>query len=49
MLKEKKESGGFGINSLLVTEESSDEERIMAGIIGKRGKAVTSLDIFTEC
>ena len=40
MLKEKKESGGFGINSLLVTEESTDEERIMAGIIGKRGNAL---------
>jgi type III restriction enzyme len=40
MLKEAKDKGGFGINSLLVTEESSDEERIMASIIGKRGKAL---------
>src|ERR1035437_7637626 len=27
MLKEKTDNGGFGINSLLVTEESTDEER----------------------
>ena len=40
MLKEKTDKGGFGINSLLVTEESTDEERIMAGVIGKRGKAL---------
>ena len=40
MLREETRKGGFGINSLLVTEESTDEERIMAGIIGKRGKAL---------
>jgi type III restriction enzyme len=40
MLIEEKAKGGFGINSLLVTEESDDEERIMAGVIGKRGKAL---------
>lgn len=35
-----KEKGGFGINTVLVTEESSGEERLLAGIIGKRGKAL---------
>ena len=40
MLTSDKTNGGFGINALLVTEESTDEERIMAGIIGKRGKAL---------
>ncbi len=40
MLEEEKAKGGFGVKSLLVTEESSDEERIMAGVIGKRGKAL---------
>ncbi len=40
MLREETRKGGFGINSLLVTEESTDEERITAGIIGKRGKAL---------
>jgi type III restriction enzyme len=40
MLQEDQKKGGFGVKSLLVTEESSDEERITAGIIGKRGKAL---------
>ncbi|MDQ3197917.1 MAG: hypothetical protein M3Q46_01800 [Verrucomicrobiota bacterium] len=40
MLAEEKSKGGFGVATLLVTEESTDEERIMAGIIGKRGKAL---------
>jgi len=40
MLVTDKSEGGFGLNALLVTEESSDEERITAGIIGKRGKAL---------
>jgi superfamily II DNA or RNA helicase len=35
MLNEK-----FKLNTILVTEESSDEERILAGIIGKQGKAL---------
>jgi type III restriction enzyme len=37
MLSEEKSKGGFGVESLLVTEESTEEERLMAGVIGKRG------------
>jgi type III restriction enzyme len=37
MLSMEKSEGGFGVDSLLVTEESTEEERLMAGVIGKRG------------
>jgi hypothetical protein len=40
MLRADKSRGGFGVKALIVTEESSDEERIMASIIGKRGKTL---------
>jgi superfamily II DNA or RNA helicase len=40
MLSLPKEKGGFGINTVVVTEESSEEDRLLAGIIGKRGKAL---------
>lgn len=30
----------YDINTVLVTEESTEEERLLAGIIGKRGKAL---------
>lgn len=40
MLSAPKEKGGFGINTVLVIEESTEEERLLAGIIGKRGKAL---------
>lgn len=40
MLALPKEKGGFGINTVVVTEESTEEERLLAGIIGKRGKAL---------
>ncbi|MDD8018969.1 MAG: DEAD/DEAH box helicase family protein [Bacteroidota bacterium] len=40
MLSLPKEKGGFGINTVVVTEESSEDERLLAGIIGKRGKAL---------
>lgn len=40
MLNEEKKKGGFGVKTLLVTEESPDEDRILAGIIGKKGKAL---------
>ncbi len=40
MLVSDKIKGGFGLKALLVTEESTEEERILAGIIGKRGKAL---------
>jgi hypothetical protein len=40
MLSLSKDKGGFGINTVVVTEESSEEERLLAGIIGKRGKAL---------
>jgi len=35
-----KEKGGFEISTVVVTEESSDEERLLAGIIGKRGRSL---------
>ncbi|MCI0450035.1 MAG: DEAD/DEAH box helicase family protein [Chlorobi bacterium] len=31
---------GYGINTLLVTEESTDEERLLAGLIGKKGQVL---------
>ena len=37
MLREEKSKGGFEVSALLVTEESSEEERVMAGVIGKKG------------
>mgnify|MGYP001207926092 CR=1 FL=1 len=40
MLSLPKEKGGFGINTVVVTEESSEEDRLLAGIIGKRRKAL---------
>jgi type III restriction enzyme len=35
-----KEKGGFGIKTVVVTEESTEEERLLAGVIGKRGDAL---------
>ncbi len=40
MLSLPKEKGGFGVNTVVLTEESSDEDRLLAGIIGKKGKAL---------
>jgi superfamily II DNA or RNA helicase len=40
MLSMPKEKGGFGIKSVVVTEESTEEERLLAGVIGKRGDAL---------
>jgi len=40
MLSLPKEKGGFSVNSLVVTEESGEEERLLAGIIGRQGKAL---------
>jgi len=38
----------FNINTLLVTEESEGDERILAGIIGKKGKALDEARINLE-
>jgi len=35
-----KEKGGFGIKTVVVTEESTEEERLLAGVIGTRGDAL---------
>jgi type III restriction enzyme len=40
MLSLPKEKGGFGVNTVVVTEESTEDERLLAGIIGKKGKAL---------
>lgn len=48
MLNLPKEKGGFELNTLLVTEESTEEERILAGIIGKKGKALEDARINLE-
>ncbi len=40
MLSLPKEKGGFGIKAVVVTEESTEEERLLAGVIGKRGNAL---------
>jgi type III restriction enzyme len=40
MLSLPKDKGGFGIKAVVITEESSEEERLLAGIIGKRGEAL---------
>jgi len=48
MLSTSKDKQGFGIQTLLVTEESPDEDRILAGIIGKRGKALEEAQLSLE-
>jgi len=48
MLSSQKDNNGFGLNTLLVTEESTDEERSLAGIIGKKGKALEGAQIILE-
>lgn len=40
MLSLSKEKGGFGVNTVVVTEESTEEERLLAGVIGKKDKAL---------
>lgn len=48
MLSSPKNKNGFGLNTLLVTEESTDEERTLAGIIGKKGKALEESQFILE-
>lgn len=48
MLSFSKEKQGFGINTLIVTEESSEEDRILAGIIGKRGESLKEAQLALE-
>ncbi len=38
MLREQQAKGGFGLKALLVTEESSEEERALAGGLGSAAK-----------
>lgn len=38
----------FKLNTILVTEDSTDEERILAGIIGKQGKALEEAEFNLE-
>jgi superfamily II DNA or RNA helicase len=40
LLSLPKEKGGFGIKAVVVTEESTEEERLLAGVIGKKGAAL---------
>lgn len=48
MLSASKDKQGFGVKTLLVTEESSDEDRVLASIIGKRGKALEDAQVILE-
>jgi len=48
MLSLPKDKGGFGINTLLVTEESPEEDRLLAGIIGKKGQSLEEMKFLLE-